>query len=122
MYLLTMYQKLMFGPLDKPENNDAVKDIHGREPWVFGIVVVAALVMGLVPAADPRPLREVGRGVHRQLPRSPAGRAARARGAGARLPAPLAAAPAPAARATAPRPEARREASTSTSCSLTRRC
>jgi NADH-quinone oxidoreductase subunit M len=48
MYLLTMYQKLMFGPLDKPENK-AVKDIHGRETWVFGIVVVAALVMGLAP-------------------------------------------------------------------------
>jgi NADH-quinone oxidoreductase subunit M len=48
MYLLTMYQKLMFGPLDKPENK-AVRDIHGRETWVFGIVVAAALVMGLAP-------------------------------------------------------------------------
>jgi NADH-quinone oxidoreductase subunit M len=48
MYLLTMYQKLMFGPLDKPENK-TVRDIHGRETWVFGIVVVAALVMGLAP-------------------------------------------------------------------------
>ena len=48
MYLLTMYQKLMFGPLDKPENK-AVRDIHGRETWVFGIVVAAALVMGLLP-------------------------------------------------------------------------
>jgi len=48
MYLLTMYQKLMFGPLDKPENK-VVKDIRGRETWVFGIIVVAALVMGIVP-------------------------------------------------------------------------
>jgi NADH-quinone oxidoreductase subunit M len=48
MYLLTMYQKLMFGPLDKPENK-AVKDIHGRETWVFGIIVGVALVMGLAP-------------------------------------------------------------------------
>jgi NADH-quinone oxidoreductase subunit M len=48
MYLLTMYQKLMFGPLDKPENK-VVRDIHGRETWVFGIVVAAALVMGLAP-------------------------------------------------------------------------
>jgi NADH-quinone oxidoreductase subunit M len=48
MYLLTMYQKLMFGPLDKPENK-TVRDIHGRETWVFGIVVVAAVVMGLAP-------------------------------------------------------------------------
>ncbi len=48
MYLLTMFQKMMFGPLDKPENK-TVRDIHGSETWVFGIVVVAALVMGLSP-------------------------------------------------------------------------
>ncbi len=50
MYLLTMYQKLMFGPLDKPENKaDHVRDIHGRERWVFGTIIVAALMMGLWP-------------------------------------------------------------------------
>ena len=50
MYLLTMYQKVFFGPLDKPENRDPhVKDVHGREIWVFGIVIVAALVMGVYP-------------------------------------------------------------------------
>jgi NADH-quinone oxidoreductase subunit M len=50
MYLLTMYQKIFFGPLDKPENRDPhVRDVHGRETWVFGIVVVAALFMGLFP-------------------------------------------------------------------------
>jgi NADH-quinone oxidoreductase subunit M len=50
MYLLTMFQKLMFGPLDKPENRaPAMRDIHGRETWVFGIVIVAALVMGIWP-------------------------------------------------------------------------
>jgi NADH-quinone oxidoreductase subunit M len=48
MYLLTMYQRLMFGPLDKPENR-TVKDIHGRETWVFGIMVVAAIVLGVWP-------------------------------------------------------------------------
>jgi NADH-quinone oxidoreductase subunit M len=48
MYLLTMYQKLMFGPLDKAENR-AVRDIRGRETWVFGIVVVAALALGIFP-------------------------------------------------------------------------
>jgi NADH-quinone oxidoreductase subunit M len=48
MYLLGMYQRLMFGPLDKPENR-AVRDIHGAETWVFGIVVTAAIVMGLAP-------------------------------------------------------------------------
>jgi NADH-quinone oxidoreductase subunit M len=50
MYLLTMFQKLMFGPLDKPENRAAnMRDIHGRETWVFGIVIVTALVMGIWP-------------------------------------------------------------------------
>jgi NADH-quinone oxidoreductase subunit M len=48
MYLLGMYQRLMFGPLDKPENR-AVRDIHGAETWVFGIMVAAAIGMGLVP-------------------------------------------------------------------------
>jgi NADH-quinone oxidoreductase subunit M len=50
MYLLSMYQKLMFGKLDKPENKAAsFRDIHGREVWVFGIVIVTALVMGIWP-------------------------------------------------------------------------
>jgi NADH-quinone oxidoreductase subunit M len=50
MYLLTMTQKIFFGPLDKPENRDPhVRDIHGREKWVFGIVIVAALAMGIYP-------------------------------------------------------------------------
>jgi len=50
MYLLTMYQRIFFGPLDKAENRDPhVRDLSGRETWVFGIVVVAALVMGVFP-------------------------------------------------------------------------
>jgi NADH-quinone oxidoreductase subunit M len=50
MYLLTMTQKIFFGPLDKPENRDHhVRDIHGRERWVFGFIIVAALVMGIYP-------------------------------------------------------------------------
>jgi len=50
MYLLAMFQKLMFGPLDKPENKAAsFRDVNGRETWVFGIVIVTALVMGIYP-------------------------------------------------------------------------
>jgi NADH-quinone oxidoreductase subunit M len=50
LYLLTMYQKIMFGPLDKPENKDPnLKDIHGKEVWVFGVVVLAAFGLGLYP-------------------------------------------------------------------------
>ena len=48
MYLLTMYQKIFFGPLDKPENK-AVKDLTGRETTVFAFIVAAALVLGLFP-------------------------------------------------------------------------
>jgi NADH:ubiquinone oxidoreductase subunit 4 (subunit M) len=40
----------MFGPLEKAENKSpAFRDIHGREIWVFGIVIVTALVMGIWP-------------------------------------------------------------------------
>jgi NADH-quinone oxidoreductase subunit M len=50
MYLLSMYQKIFFGPLDKPENRDPhVRDLHGRETWVFGIIIAAALFLGLFP-------------------------------------------------------------------------
>jgi NADH-quinone oxidoreductase subunit M len=50
LYLLLMYQKIMFGPLDKPENKDPnLKDIHGKEVWVFGTIVVVALAMGIYP-------------------------------------------------------------------------
>jgi NADH-quinone oxidoreductase subunit M len=50
MYLLTMYQKIFFGPLDNPANRDPhVRDAHGREIWVFAIVILAALVTGIYP-------------------------------------------------------------------------
>ncbi|HEY4187907.1 MAG TPA: NADH-quinone oxidoreductase subunit M [Polyangia bacterium] len=50
MYLLTMMQRIFFGPLDKPENRDPhVRDIHGRERWVFGFIIVAALATGIYP-------------------------------------------------------------------------
>ena len=86
MYLLTMYQKMMFGPLDKPENRDPHATSTAARRWVFGIVVVAGAGAGHLPAADPVAVREVGERVHHRLPRSAAGRAPRARGAGARLP------------------------------------
>jgi NADH-quinone oxidoreductase subunit M len=50
VYLLTMFQKVMFGPLDKPENRDArVRDLTWTERIVFGVVVVCALGLGLAP-------------------------------------------------------------------------
>jgi NADH-quinone oxidoreductase subunit M len=50
MYLLGMYQKAMFGPLDKPENQaPGVRDLGGREGVVFAVIIVAALALGLWP-------------------------------------------------------------------------
>jgi NADH-quinone oxidoreductase subunit M len=51
VYLLTMFQKVMFGPLDKPENRDEkVRDLSWTEKLVFGVVVVLALGMGIAPS------------------------------------------------------------------------
>jgi NADH-quinone oxidoreductase subunit M len=50
VYLLTMFQRVMFGPLDKPENRDPkLRDLGLRERLVFGVLVLAALVMGMAP-------------------------------------------------------------------------
>jgi len=50
VYLLTMYQKVMFGPLDKPANRDEhVRDLTLTEKVVFGVMVVFALGLGIVP-------------------------------------------------------------------------
>ena len=50
VYLLTMFQKVMLGPLDKPENRDGhVRDLSLVEKVVFGVVVVCALGTGLFP-------------------------------------------------------------------------
>ena len=50
VYLLTTYQRVMFGPLDKPENRDPqVRDLGLRERLVFAVLVLTALVMGMAP-------------------------------------------------------------------------
>jgi NADH-quinone oxidoreductase subunit M len=50
VYLFTMYQKAMLGPLDKPANKaEHVKDLNLTEKVVFGIVVVFALGLGVAP-------------------------------------------------------------------------
>jgi NADH-quinone oxidoreductase subunit M len=50
VYLLTMYQKAMLGPLDKPANRDEhVRDLNLTEKIVFGTMVVFALGLGIVP-------------------------------------------------------------------------
>ena len=50
VYLFTMFQKVMLGPLDKPENRDEhVRDLSWNEKLVFTVIVVMALGMGLAP-------------------------------------------------------------------------
>jgi NADH-quinone oxidoreductase subunit M len=50
VYLFTMFQKVMLGPLDKPENRDEkVRDLSWNEKLVFAVIVVMALGMGFAP-------------------------------------------------------------------------
>jgi NADH-quinone oxidoreductase subunit M len=48
IYLLYMFQKVMFGPLDNPKNQ-RLPDVSGRELAVFLPLVVMIFVMGIVP-------------------------------------------------------------------------
>ncbi|HEY3356956.1 MAG TPA: NADH-quinone oxidoreductase subunit M [Polyangia bacterium] len=49
VYMLWMYQKVMFGPITNPKNRD-LKDLTGREIAVFLPVLAMIFVMGLWPA------------------------------------------------------------------------
>jgi NADH-quinone oxidoreductase subunit M len=49
VYLLTMFQRVMFGSLDKTASREPMRDLGWRERFVFGVLVVAALFMGLMP-------------------------------------------------------------------------
>jgi NADH-quinone oxidoreductase subunit M len=49
VYMLYMFQKVMFGPLSNPRNRD-LPDLTGREKAVFLPVVAMIFVMGLYPA------------------------------------------------------------------------
>jgi NADH-quinone oxidoreductase subunit M len=48
VYLLTMFQKVMFGPVSNPKNQN-LKDLSFREIVVFLPIVVGVFVMGLYP-------------------------------------------------------------------------
>jgi NADH-quinone oxidoreductase subunit M len=48
VYLLFMFQKVFFGPLD-PKKNGHLKDLDGRELSVFVPLVIAIIVMGVFP-------------------------------------------------------------------------
>ena len=49
VYMLYMFQKVMFGPLSNPRNRD-LPDLTGREKAVFLPVVAMIFVMGIYPA------------------------------------------------------------------------
>ena len=48
LYLLWMYQRVIFGPLDREENR-TLADLTRREVWVIAPVIALCIVMGLVP-------------------------------------------------------------------------
>src|SRR6185369_12750120 len=48
VYMLWMFQRVMFGPLDKPEN-EALHDLSSRELAVFAPILVLIVVMGVYP-------------------------------------------------------------------------
>jgi NADH-quinone oxidoreductase subunit M len=48
IYLLWMFQKVFFGPIDKAKNGK-LKDLTGRELAVFVPLVIAIFLMGLFP-------------------------------------------------------------------------
>src|SRR5262249_19684711 len=48
IYLLFMFQKVFFGPLDKKKNGQ-LKDLSAREIAVFAPLVAAVLVLGVFP-------------------------------------------------------------------------
>jgi NADH-quinone oxidoreductase subunit M len=49
MYMLFLFQKVMFGPLSNARNRD-LKDLSAREVAVFVPVVIMAFVLGIYPA------------------------------------------------------------------------
>jgi NADH-quinone oxidoreductase subunit M len=48
VYMLWMFQKVMFGPITNPKNSD-MKDLSGREVAVFVPIIAMIFVMGLWP-------------------------------------------------------------------------
>jgi NADH-quinone oxidoreductase subunit M len=48
VYLLIMYQKVFYGKLDNPENQE-LSDLNFREIFQLGVLSIAAVVIGLFP-------------------------------------------------------------------------
>ena len=55
VYMLSMYKRTFFGKLVKQENKD-MKDIHGRELFALGSLVVLTIALGIYPKVILDPL------------------------------------------------------------------
>lgn len=55
VYMLAMYKRVFFGKLVKQENKD-MKDIHGRELFALGSLVVLIIALGIYPKVILDPL------------------------------------------------------------------
>ena len=55
VYMLAMYKRTFFGKLVKQENKD-MKDIHGRELFALGSLVVLIVALGIYPKVILDPL------------------------------------------------------------------
>src|SRR5207244_10069932 len=49
IYMLWMFQRVMQGPLDKPENQ-SLRDLNGRERCVLIPIVIAMFAIGIFPS------------------------------------------------------------------------
>ena len=50
VYMLTLCRKILFGPLDNPENKE-LKDLNAREFGYLVPLAILAIVMGVFPNA-----------------------------------------------------------------------
>ena len=57
IYLLYMFQKVMFGPLDNPKNK-VLPDLSLREIFVFAPIVAMIFVLGIYPKAFLQPMEQ----------------------------------------------------------------
>jgi NADH-quinone oxidoreductase subunit M len=57
VYLLTMFQKVMLGPLKNPKNK-GLPDLTPREAAVFLPIVAGIFILGVVPGAFLKPMHK----------------------------------------------------------------
>jgi NADH-quinone oxidoreductase subunit M len=86
VYMLWMFQRVMFGPLDKPANQ-ALSDLTAREALVFAPILVMIVAMGVYPRPFLARMEPAVQAYVARLERTLAARAASHRDAGSVTPA-----------------------------------